>query len=121
VEFDKDLLDGVMKDFDARIRRSNEAGEAFQQLSVDVESEDGMIRLSVGPPGHLRSLALNPRIKRLEVDVIAERIVEMVNNATMLLQATMADSLREILPNLPVDDLIRDFSEMNRPPNEGSR
>jgi DNA-binding protein YbaB len=65
-------------------------------LPVITEAAGGMIRVSFQPNGLIESIHLDPRVKRLAVDELAEGLVEAVRAAQqeMLRQALAANEAR---------------------------
>lgn len=78
-----------MTDDESLTRQATERLEAMQGLREQLAairgsaaSEDGRIRAAVLPGGLLRPLELDPRVRKLPVDDLAESIVEVVRNAS---------------------------------------
>ncbi|GAA4639475.1 hypothetical protein GCM10023196_101250 [Actinoallomurus vinaceus] len=117
MEFERQLFEETMRDLRSRVRDASRTQEALQDLSVQVESEDGLISMTVGPPGHIRGLRFDPRAKRLDLETLAERIVEMVNNASDILKEEQARQVQSLMPDFPVDEIMADFTRMNAPPD----
>jgi DNA-binding protein YbaB len=103
MEFDRRLLEDEIRDLESRNRR---AEEEIADLAVEAKSKDGLIRLVVGSQGRLHELHLDPRAKRLDVDVLAERIVEMVNDALGLVQQETATKISEMFPDFPAGEFF---------------
>ncbi|MCW3814477.1 YbaB/EbfC family nucleoid-associated protein [Micromonospora sp. DR5-3] len=50
------------------------------------EAADGLVQVTVGPPGRITALTLNPRVMRLASESLAEEITQAVNAAFADLQ-----------------------------------
>jgi DNA-binding protein YbaB len=100
VEVDRETLEGGLRELQERARR---AREELAALVVEAKSKDGLIELTVGGQGRLRALTLDPRVKRLDVDELAERIVAMVNDAVDLLHHETAAKVSAAFPDFPAD------------------
>lgn len=110
----RDLFERVMRDMTTELDQAGRVQEEIQNSVVDARSEDGLIQVSVGPPGHLRSLRLDPRAKRLDLETLSEQIVELVNNASVMLQEEIANRVQDLMPQLDSAGLINEYREMNR-------
>jgi DNA-binding protein YbaB len=103
VELDREMLETELRELESRAR---EAHEEVAALAVEAKSKDGLIRLTLGSHGRLHALALDPRVKRLDVDVLAERIVEMMNDALDLLHHETATKMRAMYPDFPAGEFL---------------
>src|SRR5256885_16813257 len=117
MEFERQLFEETMRDLRSRVRQASGAQEVLQDLSVQVESEDGLISMTVGPPGRIRELRFDPRAKRLDLGTLAERITEMVNNASGILMEEQSRRIQSLMPDFPADPILADFTRMNAPPD----
>lgn len=111
----RDFLDSAMRDITAELDEAHRVQEEIENATVEAHSEDNLIHLTVGPPGRLRSLRLDPRVKRLDVETLAEKIVEMVNDASLVLQEEIANRVQALMPQLDAAQLFADYREMNQP------
>jgi DNA-binding protein YbaB len=100
VEGDPESLDGELRDLEERTRR---AREELAELAVEAKSKDGLVTVIVGGHGRLHELRLDPRVKRLDVDELAERVVGMTNDALDLLHHETAAKMREVFPDFAAD------------------
>lgn len=116
MEFDRHIFDDTMREFETRMRDSGRVQEEIQSLSVEAKSDDGLIRLTVGPPGRLQKLVLDPRIKRVDVETVAETITALFNDASGVLQERIAEKVQELLPDFQGADLVDEFRRMSTPP-----
>jgi DNA-binding protein YbaB len=80
-----------------------------------VRSEDELIQLTVGPPGYLQELRLDPRVKRLDVEALAERIQAMVNNASEHLRTEISDRVQSLVPDFNAAELMAEFTRLGKP------
>jgi DNA-binding protein YbaB len=103
VEADKGSLETDLRELESRARR---AQEEIAALAVEAKSKDGLIGLTLGSHGRLHALTLDPRVKRLDVDVLAERIVEMMNDALDLLQHETATKMSGMYPDFPAGEFF---------------
>lgn len=61
----------------------DELQQRLAELRITAESDDGLVRATVGPRGQLISLELDPRIyRRADPDELAEKITDTVRRAT---------------------------------------
>lgn len=111
----RDLFDSVMRDMTAELAQADRVQQEIQNATVEARSEDDLIHVTVGPPGRVRSLRLDPRVKRLDVENLGEKIVELVNSASALLQEEIANRVQELMPQLDSAQLINEYMELNRP------
>ncbi|MCW2886852.1 MAG: YbaB/EbfC DNA-binding family [Streptosporangiaceae bacterium] len=111
MDFAKDLFEQAMRDVESQLGSSNGVLEEIQNLAVEAVSEDELIRATVGPPGFLQSLELDPRVKRLDVETLAEQIMEMVNGASDLLRTEMAERVQALMPDLDPAKLMAEFTQ----------
>ncbi|MCW2916558.1 MAG: YbaB/EbfC DNA-binding family protein [Actinomycetia bacterium] len=109
MDFAKDIFEQAMRDVESRLGPSKEVLQEIQNLAVEAVSEDELIRATVGPPGFLQSLQLDPRVKRLEVETLAEQIMEMVNGASDLLRTEMAERVQALMPDLDPAKLMTEY------------
>jgi DNA-binding protein YbaB len=103
MDLDKDILESEISGLESRARQ---AQEEIAALAIEAKSKDGLIEMIVGSQGRLHELRLDPRVKRLEVDVLAERLVEMVNDALDLLQQETASKISAMFPDFPAGDFF---------------
>jgi DNA-binding protein YbaB len=111
----KELFESAMRDIEAKVRDSDGVFEEIQSLAVEVRSEDELIQLTVGPPGYLQELRLDPRVKRLDVETLAERIQLMVNNASERLRTEISDRVQALVPDLNPAELMAEYTRLGRP------
>ncbi|MFB9837742.1 YbaB/EbfC family nucleoid-associated protein [Actinoallomurus acaciae] len=83
--------------------RSRKVREELSAVAIEAKSNDGLIELTVGGQGRLHALTLDPRVKRLDVEELAERLVGMTNDALDLLQHETAAKMREAFPEFTAD------------------
>jgi len=103
MELDKDILESEIGELEARARQ---AQDEIAALAIEAKSKDGLIEMIVGSQGRLHELRLDPRVKRLEVDVLAERLVGMVNDALDLLQQETATKISAMFPDFPAGEFF---------------
>jgi DNA-binding protein YbaB len=103
MDLDKDILESEISGLESRTRQ---AQEEIAALAIEAKSKDGLIEMIVGSQGRLHELRLDPRVKRLEVDVLAERLVEMMNDALDLLQQETATKISVMFPDFPAGDFF---------------
>jgi DNA-binding protein YbaB len=108
MELDKEILESEMRELESR---SRQAQDEIAALAVEAKSKDGLIRLVVGSQGRLHELTLDPRVKRLGVEVLAERVVEMVNDALDLLQHETAAKVSTMFPDFPAGEFFGGSSQ----------
>lgn len=83
-----------------RLRAS--AGELQQKMrdvKVTVTSDDGFVKVTVGPHGHLEELELNPRIyRRPDSTALAATITETVKRAVAEAQQKVVEIYKPFVP-----------------------
>ncbi len=105
MELGKEFLESELRELESRARQ---ARDDIAALVVEAKSRDGLIQLSVGSQGRLRELTFDPRVKRLDVQDLAARIVEMMNEAQDLLEQETASKLGAVFPDFPSGDPFGD-------------
>jgi DNA-binding protein YbaB len=105
MEFDRADLDRELRGLEDRARRAREEVAA---LAVEAERKDGLIRLTVGGHGRFHALSLDPRVRRLDADVLADRLVGMANDALDLLRHETAARMSELYPDFPAGEFFGD-------------
>jgi DNA-binding protein YbaB len=108
MERGKALFESEVQDLESRSRR---AQEEIADLAVEAKSKDGLIHLVVGSQGRLHELTIDPRAKRLGTEVLAERIVEMVNDALDLVQQETAAKISAMFPEFPAGEFFGGTSQ----------
>lgn len=83
-----------------------QAQEEIAALAIEAKSKDGLIEMIVGSQGRLHELRLDPRVKRLAVEDLSERLVEMMNDALDLLQQETATKIGATFPDFPAGDFF---------------
>lgn len=68
---------------DQQVRRVREAYQALNAIESTMTSSDGMIQVTVGPQGQVRSIDLNARVyRRLSTAELADTLMRQINRAT---------------------------------------
>jgi DNA-binding protein YbaB len=107
MDFDGEMLERELREVEARARQ---AREELSALVVEAKSKDGLIELTVGSQGRLHALTFDPRVKRLPVEELAKRVVEMMNDALDLLLHETAAKTSAIFPDFTADPPFGDPS-----------
>jgi DNA-binding protein YbaB len=100
VDADREKLQAELRQIE---ERAGKIREELSALAIEAKSNDGLIELTVVGQGRLHALTLDPRVKRLDVEELAERIVGMTNDALDLLQHETAAKMREAFPEFTAD------------------
>ncbi|MDN3351816.1 YbaB/EbfC family nucleoid-associated protein [Actinomadura sp. DC4] len=103
MEFDRESLERDLRALESRTR---ETQEELDTLAVGAKSKDGLIELTVVSPGRVHELTLDPRVKRLDIEDLSERIVAMTNDALDLLHEETAAKVGALLPDFSPDELF---------------
>jgi DNA-binding protein YbaB len=114
MDFGHDIFEQAIRDVESQLGNSGEILNEIQNLAVEAVSEDELIRATIGPVGFIQSLELDPRVKRLDVETLAERIVELVNGASDLLRTEAAERVQALMPDLDPEKLMAEFAEHRR-------
>jgi DNA-binding protein YbaB len=96
VDIGREELEAELRDIQERSRKVR---EELAALAVEAKSNDGLIELTVAGHGRLHALTLDPRVKRLDVEELAERLLGMVNDALDMLDHETAAKTREVFPD----------------------
>ena len=89
----------------------DEMQRRLAEVRVTAESDDGLVRATVGPRGHLVSLSLDPRVGRLDADDLARKITTTVQEATSQSVDQVQQVVAEYLPQgSPTVDFLKDNS-----------
>lgn len=87
-------------------RLQSNAGELQQkvrELKVTVTSDDGFVKATVGPQGHLEELELNPRIyRRPDSTELAQTITDTIKRATAEVQEKVVQIYKPFIPEADV-------------------
>ncbi|GAB3987941.1 hypothetical protein GCM10029978_108670 [Actinoallomurus acanthiterrae] len=100
MDFDGEMLERELRKLEAR---AEQVREELSALAVEAQSKDGLIRLTVGGQGRLHALTFDPRVKRLPVEELAARVVEMMNDALDLLHHETATKTSAMFPDFTAD------------------
>jgi DNA-binding protein YbaB len=100
VDADRETLEAELR---ALQERSRKVRDELSAVAIEAKSNDGLIELTVGGHGRLHALILDPRVKRLDVEELAGRLVEMTNDALDLLQHETAAKMREAFPEFTAE------------------
>lgn len=94
-----------MTDGESLLQEATERFEAMQGLREQMAavrgsaaSEDGRIRAAVLPGGLLHSLELDPRVRKLPVEDLADSIVQVVRNASEDATTRSGALMESVLP-----------------------
>ncbi|GAA4634457.1 hypothetical protein GCM10023196_076060 [Actinoallomurus vinaceus] len=100
MDFDGEMLERELRELETR---AQQVREELAALVVEAKSKDGLIQLTVGSQGRLHALTFDPRVKRLSVEELAERVVGMMNDALDLLQHETAAKTSAMFPDFTAD------------------
>jgi DNA-binding protein YbaB len=92
------------------------AGDELRDVHESAESEDGLVRVTVGPRGTLTDLKISERgIRRLGPSRLAEVIVETNARAVAAMNARVERVLGPFLPkNVSYDDLLSGRADISQ-------
>ncbi|WP_433511909.1 YbaB/EbfC family nucleoid-associated protein [Nonomuraea sp. CA-143628] len=89
-------------EYNQQLLRVQEAYGQLDQLQSVARSKDGMVEVTVGPHGQIRSLDLDPRVyRKLSPSELTEAIMELIAEAT----GEVAEQTRRLMQPLMPDDL----------------
>lgn len=115
-------FDEVAADFDRSVTRWREAYGQLNELSHTSRSADGMVTVTVGSRGQVRSIALDPRVyRKLSPSELADAITKQIAVATGEVSARTRELVEPLMPDgLPVNlgdgvDLEAFFPKPGRP------
>ncbi|SEH02660.1 Conserved DNA-binding protein YbaB [Nonomuraea solani] len=94
-------IEELAGEYNQQVQRVKEAYGALGRLRAVARSKDGMVEVTVGQNGQLRSLKLDPRAyRKLSPSELAQAIMEQVAAAT----GDVAEQTRRLMqPLMPAD------------------
>ncbi|GAA3714844.1 hypothetical protein GCM10022224_095600 [Nonomuraea antimicrobica] len=115
------LLEQLVQEVNQQTEQLKEMQRKARELSATATSEDGMVTVTVGPRGEVRTIEFDPRVyRRLSPSELSACVVEQIGHATRQVSAGMKELMEPFVPDLPFDDLFgegTDFeSFLPRPP-----
>lgn len=93
----------MLGELDKLRANAGELQQKVRDLKVTVTSDDGFVKVTVGPQGHLEELELNPRIyRRPDSTELARTITDTVKRATAEMQQKVVELYKPFMPEADV-------------------
>ncbi|MBB3729991.1 YbaB/EbfC family nucleoid-associated protein [Nonomuraea dietziae] len=95
-------------DVNRQITQVREAYAKLGALESTVHSDDGMVGVTVGARGQVRSIELNPRVyRRLSPAELADAIMEQISRATGAVSEQSRQLMEPLMPEgLPYEEVF---------------
>lgn len=101
------LLEQLVREVNQQTEQLRQMQERAQELSATATSQDGMVSVTVGPRGEVRTIELDPRVyRKLSPSELSASIVEQIRHATLQVSGEMKELMEPFVPNLPFEDLF---------------
>ncbi|MGW0802528.1 YbaB/EbfC family nucleoid-associated protein [Nonomuraea sp. NPDC002799] len=101
------LLEQLVQEVNQQTEQLKEMHEKVRQLSVTVRSSDGMVSVTVGPRGEVRTIVFDPRAyRKLSPSELSALTVEQIQRATRQVSGEMQELMEPFAPDLPFEDLF---------------
>ncbi|MEV0236000.1 YbaB/EbfC family nucleoid-associated protein [Nonomuraea sp. NPDC050786] len=101
------LLEQLVQEVNQQTEQLRKMQEKVGELSATATSKDGMVTVTVGPRGEVRTIDFDPRVyRKLSPSELSAVIVEQIGRATSEVSAGMKELMEPFVPNLPFEDLF---------------
>ncbi|MFI6737113.1 YbaB/EbfC family nucleoid-associated protein [Nonomuraea sp. NPDC050451] len=102
------LLEQLVQEVNQQTEQLKEMQEKVGELSATVKSKDGMVTVTVGPRGEVRTIEFDPRVyRKLSPSELSASIVEQIGRATTQVSTEMKELMEPFgVPDLPFEDLF---------------
>ncbi|MEU8355549.1 YbaB/EbfC family nucleoid-associated protein [Nonomuraea sp. NPDC048882] len=93
---------------DQQVRRVREAYEEINAIESTATSPDGLIQVTVGPQGQVRSIDLNARVyRKLSAKELADALMRQIDRATADVTERRRRLMEPLMPEgLPYDQVF---------------
>ncbi|MFC7593238.1 YbaB/EbfC family nucleoid-associated protein [Nonomuraea antimicrobica] len=98
----------VAAEFDRSVGRLRAAHDRLNEVSHTARAADGMVTVTVGPRGQVRSITLDPRVyRKLSPSELADTIMDQIGAATGEVSARTRELVEPLMPaGLRYDDIF---------------
>ncbi|WP_433441052.1 YbaB/EbfC family nucleoid-associated protein [Nonomuraea sp. CA-141351] len=102
------LLEQLVQEVNQQTEQLKMMQEKVRELSATARSKDGMVTVTVGPRGEVRTIELDPRVyRRLSPSELSASIVDQIGRATRQVSGDMKELMEPFgVPDLPFEDLF---------------
>ncbi|TDC02309.1 YbaB/EbfC family DNA-binding protein [Nonomuraea longispora] len=101
------LLEQLVQEVNQQTEQLKQMQEKVRDLSATSRSKDGMVSVTVGPRGDVRTIDLDPRVyRKLSPSELSASIVEQIGKAARQVRGDMKEVMEPFVPDLPTDDLF---------------
>ncbi|MEV4115790.1 YbaB/EbfC family nucleoid-associated protein [Nonomuraea sp. NPDC049695] len=101
------LLEQLVQEVNQQTEQLKKMQEKVGELSATARSKDGMVTVTVGPRGEVRTIDFDPRVyRKLSPSELSAVIVEQIARATGEVSAGMKELMEPFVPDLPFEDLF---------------
>jgi DNA-binding protein YbaB len=101
------LLDQLVQEVNQQTEQLKQLHEQVSRLSVTVRSNDGLVSVTVGPRGEVRTIDFDPRVyRKLSPSELSALTVEQIQRATRQVSGEMKELMEPFAPDLPFEDLF---------------
>ncbi|AQZ61524.1 unnamed protein product [[Actinomadura] parvosata subsp. kistnae] len=103
------LLEQLVQEVDQQTEQLRRMQERMRDLSATATSKDGMVTVTVGPRGEVRTIDLDPRVyRKLSPSELSDTIVAQIGDATRQVSGELKELMAPLVPDLPFEDLFGD-------------
>lgn len=128
------LLEQLVQEVNQQTEQLGKMHQKVRELSATARSKDGMVTVTVGPRGEVRTIEFDPRVyRKLSPSELSTLIVEQIGRATSQVSGEMRELMGPFVPDLPFGDLFGEGTSFEsflpgagppqpgdpRPPGEG--
>ncbi|MEV1173000.1 YbaB/EbfC family nucleoid-associated protein [Nonomuraea sp. NPDC049784] len=102
------LLEQLVQEVNRQTEQLKKMQEKVRELSATARSKDGMVTVTVGPRGEVRTIELDPRVyRKLSPSELSASIVDQIGRATRQVSGDMKELMEPFgVPDLPFEDLF---------------
>src|SRR5690349_16186374 len=101
------LLEQLVQEVNQQTEQLKKMQEKVRELSATAKSKDGMVTVTVGPRGEVRTIEFDPRVyRKLSPSELSASVVEQIGRATRQVSTEMKELMEPFgMPDLPFEDL----------------
>ncbi|MBE1583658.1 YbaB/EbfC family nucleoid-associated protein [Nonomuraea angiospora] len=102
------LLEQLVQEVNQQTEQLKKMQEKVRELSATAKSKDGMVTVTVGPRGEVRTIEFDPRVyRKLSPSELSASVVEQIGRATRQVSTEMKELMEPFgMPDLPFEDLF---------------
>jgi DNA-binding protein YbaB len=101
------LLEQLVQEVNQQTEQLGKMHQKARELSATATSKDGMVTVTVGPRGEVRTIEFDPRVyRKLSPSALSTVIVEQIGRATSQVSGEMRELMAPFVPDLPFEDLF---------------